>query len=236
MIYHKIRQLWTVTAIEIQKIWRANLIPMILGAYLCLLLIKNGTNWTMLTDSALMFIVALIGLVGFGALSSWVFAQEFTSQTFKDLLALPIPRKTIIFGKILAIEVCELIITLAEVVILLGFGWISFHSTISLTEFQLIFTVVTHTFIYNVLLSLLWPFVASITKSALLPTAISFGTVIIAVMFASQSKGQFIPWSIPSYYLAHPSFNSGISNILITLVALIGIYGTMIVWIKWDQK
>lgn len=236
MVLRKLQQIWTVTSIELQKIWRAKLIPMILGAYICLVLIKNGTTWSALTSSALMYMVALIGLVGFGALSSWVFAQEFTAQTFKDLLALPISRKIIIFGKILAIILCEFLITLLEVAILIVFGWLSFHSKLPATEFHLLLTLVTRTFIYNLFLSLLWPFVASLTKSALLPTALSFGTVIIAVIFASQSTGLFIPWAIPSYSLAHPSFTSLFSSLLVILIAFIGIYGTIIVWTKCDQK
>ncbi|MGY5340552.1 ABC transporter permease [Levilactobacillus spicheri] len=119
---HIIKQTAIVISIEMHKIFRASFIPISAAAFLFLLLVKNGQNWADFTNSGLMFIVALIGLVGFGALSSWVFAQEFTAQTFKDLLALPISRKTIIAGKMLAIELSELAITVLDVLLLLGTG------------------------------------------------------------------------------------------------------------------
>lgn len=231
-----IKQTATVVSIEMHKIFRAGFIPISAMAFLFLLLIKNGKNWVDFTNSGLMFIVALIGLVGFGVLSSWVFAQEFTAQTFKDLLALPISRKTIIAGKMLAIELAELAITVLEVLLLLGAGWLWLRTPIPAEQWQRIITMVPRTFVYNVLLSLAWPLIASLTRSVLIPTALSFATMIIAVMFAGQSVGQYIPWVIPSYYLANPHFSGSISYILIVLTGLIGIYGTIYVWTVKDQQ
>jgi len=231
-----IKQTATVVSIEMHKIFRARFIPISVAAFLFLLLIKNGKNWVALTNSGLMFIVALIGLVGFGTLSSWVFAQEFTAQTFKDLLALPISRKTIVAGKMLAIVLSELAITVLEVLVLLGAGWLWLRTLIPAGQWQLIITVMPKTFVYNVLLSLTWPFIASLTHSTLIPTALSFATMIVAVMFAGQPVGQYIPWVIPSYYLANPNFSSSISYILIVLTGLIGIYGTIYVWTVKDQQ
>lgn len=231
-----INQTVTVISIEMHKIFRAGFIPISAMAFLFLLLVKNGKNWVDFTNSGLMFIVALVGLVGFGTLSSWVFAQEFTAQTFKDLLALPISRKTIIAGKMLAIELAELAITVLEVLLLLGLGWLWLRTPITAEQWHRIITMVPKTFVYNVLLSLVWPFIASLTRSVLIPTALSFATMIIAVMFADQSVGQYIPWVIPSYYLANPNFSGSISYIIIVLIGLIGIYGTIYVWTVKDQQ
>ncbi|CAJ1225784.1 ABC transporter permease [Levilactobacillus zymae] len=231
-----IKQTAIVISIEMHKIFRAGFIPISAAAFLFLLLVKHGQNWADFTNSGLMFIVALIGLVGFGALSSWVFAQEFTAQTFKDLLALPISRKTIIAGKMLAIELSELAITVLEVLLLLGTGWLWLRTPIPAGQWQLITLVVPRTFVYNVLLSLVWPFIASLTRSVLIPTALSFATMIVAVMFAGQTVGQYIPWVIPSYNLANPGFSSSIGYLLIVLIGLIGIYGTIYVWTVKDQQ
>lgn len=230
-----IRPYFTIIGLELRKIWRAHLIQMILAAFAFLLLIRGGDNWQDYTSNGLMFMVALIGLVGFGTLSSWVFANEFTSQTFKDLLALPISRRTIIIGKLFAIEGVELLITTCELVLLVIFGWLSLHTTMPSTVFHHVVSIVGVTFVYNVLLSFLWPLVASLTKNVLLPVTLSFGTLIIAVMFSGRVIGQFIPWSIPGYLMAQSQQPSVINTLIVSVIGVIGVYGTLYVWINQDQ-
>lgn len=230
-----IRPYFTIIGLELRKIWRAHLIQMILAAFAFLLLIRGGANWQDYTSNGLMFMVTLIGLVGFGTLSSWVFANEFTSQTFKDLLALPISRRTIIIGKLFAIEGVELLISTCELVLLFIFGWLSLHTTMPSTVFHHVVSIVGVTFVYNVLLSFLWPLVASLTKNVLLPVTLSFGTLIIAVMFSGRVIGQFIPWSIPGYLMAQSQQPSVINTLIVSVIGVIGVYGTLYVWINQDQ-
>ncbi|GAY71973.1 ABC transporter permease [Lentilactobacillus kosonis] len=236
MSLNLINQVITIVRIELKKIYRARIIPMVIMSFTLLLLIKRGPDWQQYTSNGLMFLVALIGLVGFGTLSSWVFANEFTSQTFKDLLALPISRKTIVGGKLLAIEIAELIITACELLIMILFGLIYLHSPIPHHTLDSVIKITLTTFSYNVLLSFLWPLVSSMTKSSLIPTALSFGTLIIAVMFSGQQIGQYIPWSIPGYFMAHTQHPGVISNAIVTIVGIIGIYGTIYLWTKKDQQ
>lgn len=231
----QLRRIWIVLGLELKKIWRARLIQMILLAFAFLVVIKRGANWTDYIDNGLMFLVAVIGLVGFGTLSSWVFANEFTSQTFKDLLALPISRKTIVSGKLVAIEIAELLITVGMLGFLFGFGCLYFHSGIPAGLVAHVLALVRRAFVYDVMLSFLWPLVATLSRTSLLPMALSFSTLIIAVIFASQPLGQFIPWAIPGYFLAHTEAARFINNLIVSLVGMIGIYGTIYVWDKWDQ-
>lgn len=222
--------------VEWFKLRKSHLIEMVLAGFAFLLLIKQGASWPIFLQSATMLYTSVIGMVGFGVISSWVFAREYTDGVYKDLLALPISRKNIIISKLMVIEISELLIGMLSVIITILGGMIFAKTGFSINLLIHIFKQMVEVTFLNVILSFLWPLLASVWKSAILPMSLSFVTVIVSVMFASKRIGQFIPWSIPGYYLANNTVISHESSILLTLVALIGIYGTIYVWSRLDQK
>lgn len=229
------RQQWfIITKIELQKIWANHLISLTVAAFTALLLIKRGNTWETFSSNALIFLVSVVGLVGFAVISSWVFAREYTDGTFKDLLALPISRSRLFFGKLVAIEIATFIITALASLITLTLGVILFRTSVTTLNVLAWLSKVWHGFGQNLILAYLWPLVAVKTKNTILPAALAFITLIIGIIFASQPLGQFIPWAIPGYTMA----NSGvplISHFIILLIGYIGIYGTLFVWKHQDQ-
>lgn len=225
-----------IASVEIKKIIHTHLIEMITAGFLFLLLVRRGSSWTAFTNNALMFLSVVVGIVGFGILSSWVFSREFTEGTFKDLLALPISRTTIISGKLLAIEIAELMAVLLSVMFILITGTVILGHAPSLTTVHLLLNRTWVTFVYDMLLSFLWPLIATLSRSSMLPMSLSFLALIIDVMFASQSVGKFIPWAIPGFCLANPEANMTISKLIVVIIADIGIFGTIYVWNRTDQK
>lgn len=89
---------------------------------------------------------------------------------------------------------------------------------------------------YNVSLSFLFPLIASMARGILAPVSISFGALIMAVIFGSQPVGRYIPWSIPGLYLSNPQLINWVSSVSITGIVLIGVYGTILWWNYADQK
>ncbi len=236
MLRQRIINTKIILSIELQKIFKSHLVEMISAALLFLILIKRGNSVMEYVNNALLFLSAVIGLVGFGILASWVFSREFTDGTFKDLLALPISRSTIIIGKLVAIEITELFITFISTVLIIVVGHLTIGEPLTKTIVAGLIGKIWKIVAYNVLLSFLWPLVASLSRSALLPMSLSFISLILAVIFSSQPIGRFIPWSITGYWLANPTFNPLISNLIVSAVAAIGIYGTMYVWNYLDQS
>lgn len=222
--------------VEWFKLKKSHLIEMVLAGFVFLLLIKRGASWPVFLQSATMLYTSVIGMVGFGVISSWVFAREYTDGVYKDLLALPISRKDIIISKLMVIEISELLIGLLAIVIAIVGGMIFAKTGFSIILLRHTFKQMVELTFLNVMLSFLWPLLASVWKSAILPMSLSFVAVIVSVIFASKRIGQFIPWSIPGYYLANNTVISHESSLLLILVATIGIYGTIYVWSRLDQK
>ncbi|GEO78022.1 hypothetical protein FD29_GL001996 [Companilactobacillus mindensis DSM 14500] len=222
--------------VELQKTFKSKLVLMVSLAFLFLLLIRRGQNWQTFTENALFLYTSLIGMVGFGVVSSWVFAHEYQDGVFKDLLALPISRMEIIIAKLLVIEIAGVIIAGICTIIMLIFGITLFHTTIPgdiVVESIRKILVITA---LDLPLALLWPLLASLWKSAILPMSLSFITVIISVVFSSESIGRFIPWAIPGYYLANNGNLPYLSTVILSLIGIVGIIGTAYIWIRRDQK
>ncbi len=227
---------WIAIKIEFLKIIKSYLIEAIVAAYMFLITIKGGNNWSQFSANSILLISSVIGLTGFGILSSWVFAREYIEGTFKDLLALPISRTAIIIGKYIAIEFSEFIILLSTIIISLLVGIAKFNLIPNPHFLSLFFGKILLAYSCNACLSFLWPLIVSKCKSLLLPISLSLIALIVDVIFASRMVGQFIPWSIPGYLLAHYGSTLLISHLIIALVTIVGIDGTIIVWNKTDQK
>jgi ABC-2 type transport system permease protein len=89
---------------------------------------------------------------------------------------------------------------------------------------------------FNVSLSFLFPFIASMARGILAPVSISFGALIMAVIFGPQPMGRYIPWVIPGIYLSNPQLINWVSRLSISAIVFIGVYGTILWWNYADQK
>ena len=69
-----------------------------------------GPNWqnyfALLTQG-----IAAIGLVGYGFVTSWVFGQEYSDNTAKDILALPVSRSYIVLSKFIVIGLWSILLS-----------------------------------------------------------------------------------------------------------------------------
>src|SRR6266702_202246 len=55
--------------------------------------------------------IAVVGLLVFSLVESWVFGREFADGTLKDLLAVPVARATILLAKFLVVVLWSLLLT-----------------------------------------------------------------------------------------------------------------------------
>lgn len=230
MRFQQLVSLKVIIWLELKKIIKSHLVEMIIMGLLFLVLVRRGTDWENYINNSLLFLLVVVGSVGFGILASWVFAREYTDGTFKDLLALPVSRANIVLGKLIAIEITELMIVAVSLLLILISEYLIFGVA---PRGSLLIAALAKTevaFIYDVLLAFLWPLLASLFRSALLPMSLAFISLIIDVMFAPQQIGQYIPWAIPGFYLAHADLNLAASKIIICAIGFVGIYGTIFLW------
>lgn len=231
-----VQSIRTAFQVEIRKLFKSHLIWMVAGGFLLLLLIKQATTWKEYSANVLYLYSSLIGLVGFGVISSWIFAREYQDGVFKDLLALPISRMDIIVAKMITVVVSSMLIWVLCVLIFCLLGLILWHASTSWLVLWLVTRKLWVLTLLNIPLALLWPCLASLWKSAILPMALSFITVIISVIFAAKPLGRFIPWAIPGYYLANNENVPYLSIIILLFIGATGIWGTIFIWIRMDQK
>lgn len=232
-----IKQIWPMTKIELYKIIRGHIPIYILAFYTFLLFIHmQDKTWEAYINGTFFMYSTVIGLMGFGILSSWVFGREYQDQTFKDLLSLPISRTSLVCAKFLALELCFIGITALAIGVTFVLG-----SCFNLADFNLSLagSIVKRLVIatsFNISLSFLFPFIASMARGILAPVSISFGGLIIAVIFGSQPVGRYIPWAIPGIYLSNPQLINWVSRLSISGIVFIGVYGTILWWNYTDQK
>lgn len=231
------KQVLSMIKIEVYKIIRGHIPIFILAFYSFLIFIHmQDKTWEVFLNNTFFLYSTVIGLMGFGILSSWVFGREYQDGTFKDILSLPISRTKLVCSKFLALELCFIATTFIAIGVTFALG-----SCFSLTGFDLFMagSVVKRLLIatlYNISLSFLFPFIASIARGILAPVSISFGALITAVVFGAQPVGHYIPWSIPGIYLSNPQLINPAGKLSISVVVFIGIYGTILWWNYADQK
>ncbi|HCX04528.1 MAG TPA: bacitracin ABC transporter permease [Clostridiales bacterium] len=183
--------------------------------------------------------IAMLGLIGFGFVTSWVFGREYSDRTVKDLLVLPIPRSSIVLAKFIIITTWCLIlsaVTLSVGLIMGGVfqlsGWtseIAFHSS-------RIFLVTT---LLTIFLNTPVAFFASHGRGYLSPMGFVIGTLIIAQFIGLMGLGPYFPWAIPALFLgvtgAENEHLSIFSYVILFFTSGVGFYLTLFWWNRVDQ-
>jgi len=231
------KQIWSIIKIEFYKIIKGRIPFYILIFYSFLIFVHmQDKTWEAYLNGTFFMYCTIIGLIGFSILSSWVFGREYQDQTFKDLLSLPISRTSLVVGKLLALELCFIGITVLSIGITFALG---FCFNLVNFDIALVGIIVKRLVIatsYNIGLCFLFPFIASMSRDILVPVSVSFGALITAVIFGSQSIGRYIPWSIPGIYLSNPQQINMLSKMSVSAIVFIGVYGTILWWNYADQK
>lgn len=176
-------------------------------------------------------LLASVGLLGFGFVTSWVFAREHSDRTMKDILALPISRSAIVFAKFIVIFLwCILLsIVVYSVGILMGQimnipGW----SMDLFVSFSMSF------FISALLTLLLCPIVAYIagySQGIIAPLGFVILTLIFAQFVGLVGLGPYFPWAIPGLFSVSKDaegFRLFTSSYLILVFTFFGGY-----WATW---
>lgn len=187
-------------------------------------------------------IVAMIGLIGFGFVASWVFGREYTDRTVKDLLALPVSRSKIVMAKFVIVLIwCILLSVIIFVVgILAGFifsieGW-------SIKEAIHALRIYTVTSILTILLCTPLAIFASLSRGFLLPLGFLILALIMSQFIGIGTPGiaPYFPWSVPAIYNVVASTQDQsltfVSYLVVFVTSLLGIVITIAWWLYADQK
>ncbi|MFM9278042.1 ABC transporter permease [Paenibacillus jiagnxiensis] len=185
----------------------------------------------------------ILGSIGFGFLTSWLFGREYADRTLKDLLALPVSRLNIVLAKYAAVLVSCVLISVVLFVYVLGLGMIVGLPGFSADMIWQAFGVFGLTTVFNMLLCTLVAFIACWSRGWLAPIGFVFLTLVLALSLGPGPAGPYVPWAIPALQTLH--FSSGgtaaeilnmMSYIILGVTGAAGFVGTLAWWRYSDQR
>ncbi len=198
-------------------------------------------NWN--TFYSLMIqIVLTLGVIGSGILTSWAFGREFSDRTAKDLLALPVPRSTIVISKLIVLFAWSILLLIVVLVaaILTGLA-IRLPGRPEAELFPFLKTYLVCSLLNSLLITPV-AFVASAGRGYILPIGFVILVMILGqLLFVGLPEWSFVfPWAFPALYsgvageaIPPPGL---ISFLIYILTVLAGLFGTMAWWRFADHK
>jgi len=179
--------------------------------------------------------VAIAGFFLFCLITSWVFGREFSDGTLKDLLAVPVPRGSILLAKFIVVAAWSIVLTIIIYLVGLVMGMIldlpqGSSSVILQGSAHLAITVCL-----VVLVVLPFAFLASAGRGYLLPLGVAILTVILANLVVVAGWGEYFPWSVPGLYSQGENLIP-MSYMIVILTSLAGMLGTYLWWMYADQS
>lgn len=196
-------------------------------------------DWKTFFD-ILNMLIAIIGFISFGFITTWIFAREFVEKTAKDLMALPIRREYFVVSKLLCSAIFSLI--LAIFIYLFSFGAAFILKLGELDTKMLIYYLnryIIITLMHIALIPVL-SFLASSSRGYILPLGFIFGILLVSNFIINISENaQYIPWALPLLYagmtLKEGLVISNVSFIVLVLTGLLGFIGSIYWWGRVDQ-
>lgn len=180
-------------------------------------------------------LIAAAGFFLFVLIISWLFGREFTDGTVKDLLAVPVPRASILLAKFILAAGWSawltLIIFIASVVIGLLLKLPGGSSQVFIQGSVLV--LVTASLV--IVASLPFAFFASVGRGELLPLGLAILTLISANLAVVIGWGEYFPWSVPGLYALGKDPLPPASYGIVLATGLAGMLATYLWWKYADQ-
>ena len=190
--------------------------------------------------TGLLQIIAAIGIIGFGFVTSWVFGREYIDHTITNILALPVSRSAIVISKFIVV-----IIWSALLVIVMFVAGIVIGRLIGIPDWSdRLFSQFVSKYILvsglTILLCTPVALIASYGRGIIAPIAFVILMLITAQFVSFVGLGPYFPWAIPGL-LTVPAGTEGMeivfaSYVIFIVTVLTGFAGTIIWWRIADQK
>jgi ABC-2 type transport system permease protein len=197
-------------------------------------LVVGSADWPGYLNLMIEF-TALGGFFFFCLAISWTFGREFTDGTVKDLLAVPVPRLSILLAKFIISALWCAVLIVETVVVGLALGMLIRLPCGSPAVILHGAGLLALTSAMSIILVLPFGFFASLGRGYLLPIGIAVLTLILGNLSITLGWGEYFPWAVPAMLLqeAHLTF---LSYCLVILTGLVGVVGTYLWWKYADQN
>lgn len=192
------------------------------------------TYWSMLGQA-----MTVGGAILFAFLTAWVFGREYADRTFRNLLAIPTSRRTVVFAKAIVVATIACGVGAWVLVLALGIGvaiglpsWSTGGAVEALGAIAL-------GVILTIVLQAGTAFFASAGHGYIAPLAWAVMTIVASQILAVLGWGALFPWSVPAILAGaggvavEPVGPAGIAVVAVT--ALVGLTATVVWWERADQ-
>jgi len=194
-----------------------------------------GTDW----QTYLVFfsqIIAAGGFIFFILIISWVFGREFADGTVKDLLAVPVPRVTILLAKFIVVTVWSAVLA----VVIFSAGLVMGRMmNLPGGSIEIVFQGAALVAVTTMLvIGVVTPFAlfASIGRGYLLPVGMAILTLMAANLLVVAGWAEYFPWSIPGMFALAKSPLAPVSYLIVICTGLAGMIATHLWWMYADQN
>ena len=180
--------------------------------------------------------MASIGLIGFGFVTSWVFGREHIDRTMKDILALPIPRSSIVLAKIIISFIWSILLAAILYMVGISLGIAMRLPGLSGETFSHFSSNFFITALLTLLLSSPISWLAGYSRGIIAPLGFVIFAMIMAQFAGLIGMGPYFPWSVPGLYSVDkdlPGFQLHLSSYLILLLTFVLGYMATIRW--WNH-
>jgi ABC-2 type transport system permease protein len=167
---------------------------------------------------------------------SWIFGREFVDGTLKDMLAVPVPRMSILLAKFILLVAWSIflavVIFMASLLMGLALSLSGGSISVILQGSQLV--AVTSCLVIGVVM----PFAlfASVSRGYLLPVGMAILAVMMANLVVVLGWGEYFPWAVPMLYAQGKSALTPLSYWIVLLTGLAGMISTYLWWMFADQN
>jgi ABC-2 type transport system permease protein len=181
-------------------------------------------------------IIAAGGFFLFCLIICWVFGREFVDGALKDLLAVPVPRASILLAKFIVAAAWSAALAVVIFTASLLTGAIIGLPGGSAGAILQGAAVVAGTTCQVILVVMPFALLASVGRGYLLPIGVAILALIMANLLVVMGWGAYFPWAVPGLFAQAKGYLAPISYPIAVLTGLAGMIGTYLWWKYADQS
>lgn len=154
-----------------------------------------------------MFILLLIGTLLFGLLTTFIFNREYQEETLKNLLTIPIGRRSLIISKLMMVLMVILTLMIFSFMVTLILGFIGHFE--GLTG-EVLFKWIKIYLFSGILLFMLTPSVIFITllfKNYIATIGFTIVVSVVGIIVLQSEYVMIYPWTVPSVITLPDTFD-----------------------------
>jgi ABC-2 type transport system permease protein len=178
------------------------------------------------------------GIIIFGFLVSWIFGREYSENTIKDLLSLPMPKTKIINAKFIVYVLWAISLGIVNLILGIIIGLLLQFNGFENYEILNLIKTYFLTMAMTILLGTPIAFFSMLGKGYLAPLGIVVLTVVFSQIIGALGLGEFFPWAVPALYsgMTGNVDLKPISYILLIVASIIGYCITVLYWKNTDHS